>query len=150
MNGAKIAAECGVDILMGTLFYDSVNEFCKACRLKYMPFVGTVKGRPSVLYGTAEEMIDEANRCLKKGVFGFDLLGYRYTGDVNRLINEFVANVDAPVCVAGSIDNFAKLDEIKQTMAWAFTIGDAFFENKFNGSFDEQVATVYRYMRENR
>lgn len=146
INGAKMAAECGFDILMGTLFYDSVNEICNACRLKYMPFVGNVKDRPSALDGTAEEMIDEANRCLKKGVFGFDLLGYRYTGDANRLIREFVAKVDAPVCIAGSIDNFAKLDEIKYSGAWALTIGGAFFENRFNGSFSEQVDQVYQYL----
>lgn len=28
LERAKIALECGCDILMGTLFYDSINEFC--------------------------------------------------------------------------------------------------------------------------
>ena len=52
MEGAKMAVECGCDILMGTIFFDSVNEFCKENNLKYMPFVGKVIERPSVLEGS--------------------------------------------------------------------------------------------------
>lgn len=147
MDGAKMAVECGCDILMGTLFYDSVNEFCKSNNLKYMPFVGQVKNRPSILEGTVEDMINEANLYLEKGVYGFDLLGYRYTGDANKLIEEFVAKVDHPICVAGSINSFERLDNIKNTKAWAFTIGSAFFENKFGDSFDEQINKVHQYMK---
>jgi len=29
IEGAKMAVECGCDILMGTIFFDSVNELCK-------------------------------------------------------------------------------------------------------------------------
>ena len=39
MDGAKIAVECGCDILMGTMFFDSINDFCREHGLKYMPFV---------------------------------------------------------------------------------------------------------------
>jgi hypothetical protein len=45
---------------MGTLFYDSINEFCKSNNLKYMPFVGQVEDRPSILKGSIDEMINEA------------------------------------------------------------------------------------------
>ena len=38
--GAEIAFECGCDILMGTRFFDSINQFCKEHQIKYMPFVG--------------------------------------------------------------------------------------------------------------
>ena len=37
LEGAKIAAECGCDILMGTMFFESVNVFCKENDIKYMP-----------------------------------------------------------------------------------------------------------------
>ena len=40
--GAQMALECGCDILMGTVFFDSINDFCKKNGLKYMPFVGNV------------------------------------------------------------------------------------------------------------
>ena len=46
LEGAKMAAACGVDVLMGTLFFDSINDYCKAHGLKYMPFVGKITGRP--------------------------------------------------------------------------------------------------------
>ena len=92
MRGAEMAVECGCDILMGTLFFDSINNFCKENGLKYMPYVGKVTERPSILEGTVEGMIEEANRYLEKGVYGFDLLGYRYTGDAVDLIKRFVRN----------------------------------------------------------
>lgn len=41
-----------------------------------MPFVGKITGRPSVLEGTIEGMIEEANSYLAKGCdMGIDLLG---------------------------------------------------------------------------
>ena len=79
MEGAKMAVECGCDILIGTIFFDSVNDYCKENNLKYMPFVGKITGRPSILEGSVDDMISEALKCIEKGVYGFDLLGYRYT-----------------------------------------------------------------------
>ena len=146
LEGAKMAVACGVDCLMGTLYFDSINDYCKANNLKYMPFVGKITGRPSVLEGTPEGMIAEAKEYLAKGVAGFDLLGYRYTGDAVALNKAFVAGVPAPVCLAGSVSSYQRLDEVKSTGAWAFTIGGAFFENKFDGTFAEQIDKVVDYM----
>lgn len=144
--GAQTAAACGCDILMGTLFFDSVNDFCKAHHLKYMPFVGTITGRPSVLTGSIDEMIAQANVCLEKGVYGIDLLAYRYTGNVSELIRKFTRSVNAPVCLAGSIDSISRLDEVRAAGAWAFTIGGAFFEEKFGPGFRSQIETVCAHM----
>lgn len=146
LEGAKMAVECGCDILMGTMYYDSINEFCKENNLKYMPFIGEVIERPSILKGNIEEMINEANRLLEKGVYGFDLLGYRFTGDAVELNNKFVSEVNAPVCIAGSVNSYKRLDELKEANPWAFTIGGAFFENKFGNNFSEQINKVYDYM----
>ncbi len=148
MEGARMAAECDVDILMGTTYADSINEFCKEHGIKYMPFVGQIKERPSVLYGTIEGMIEEAKSYLEKGVYGIDLLGYRYVGDAVLLNKEFVAHVPVPVCLAGSVNSYQRLDELKETGSWTFTIGGAFFENKFEGSFAEQIDKVCDYMEE--
>ena len=90
LEGAKLAVECGCDILMGTVFFDSINEFCKSNNLKYMPFVGKVTQRPSILEGDINEIIAEAKEYQKKGVYGFDLLGYRYVGDAVELNKKFV------------------------------------------------------------
>lgn len=114
LERAKIALECGCDILMGTLFYDSINEFCKSNNLKYMPFVGQVEDRPSILKGSIDEMINEANSYIKKGVYGIDLLGYRYEGNPEELNEKIVSNVNAPVCIAGSINSYEQLDKIKK------------------------------------
>ena len=111
-----------------------------------MPFVGRVKGRPSVLGGSIDGMVAEAEEYLEKGVFGFDLLGYRYTGDARELNRQFVTRVKAPVCIAGSVDSFGRLDELKKISPWAFTIGGAFFENKFGVSFKEQINRVCDYI----
>ena len=146
LDGAKVAVECGFDCLMGTLFFDSVNDYCKANNLEYMPFVGKITGRPSVLEGTIEGMIDEANSLIAKGVAGFDLLGYRYTGDAVELNKKFVAGVDIKVCLAGSISSYKRLDEVCDAAPWAFTIGGAFFENKFDGTFGEQIEKVVNYV----
>ena len=148
LEGAKLALECGCDILMGTVFFDSINEFCKKNNLRYMPFVGKVTERPSILEGEIDEIIKEANEYLKKGVYGFDLLGYRYTGNAVELNERFVLEVNAPVCIAGSVNGYERLDELKNINPWSFTIGSAFFENKFDGSFEEQINKVCEYVKQ--
>ena len=148
LEGAKLALECGCDILMGTVFFDSINEFCKKNNLRYMPFVGKVTERPSILEGEIDEIIKEANEYLKKGVYGFDLLGYRYTGNAVELNERFVLEVNAPVCIAGSVNGYERLDELKNINPWSFTIGSAFFENKFDGSFEEQINNVCEYVKQ--
>lgn len=147
LEGAKIAIECGCDILMGTVYFDSINTLCKINNIKYMPFVGKVSGRPSILEGTIEDIISEAHSLLSKGVYGFDLLGYRYTDDSLALIKAFTSVISAPICIAGSINSYEKLDAIKAHNPWAFTIGEAFFDNRFQGSFTEQINKVYEYIK---
>ncbi len=148
IDAAEKAVECNCDFLMGTKFFDSVNNFCKKHNLKYMPFVGEITGRPSVLEGTLAGMVDEAKNYLSKGVFGIDLLGYRYTGDATALNKKFVAQINAPVCIAGSVNSYQRLDEIKAANSWAFTIGGAFFENKFGKDFSAQINLVCDYISE--
>ena len=148
LKGAQTALECGVDILMGTVFFDSINDFCKKNNMKYMPFVGQVSQRPSILEGDIDDMIQEANQYLKKGVYGIDILGYRYTGNPLELNKKFVKHVNAPVCIAGSINSYKRLDEIKDINPWAYTIGSAFFENKFGKDFEKQINKVYDYMQD--
>ena len=147
LKGAKMALECGVDILMGTVFYDSINNFCKENNLKYMPFVGQVSERPSILEGDIDDMIQEANIYISKGAYGIDLLGYRYiSGNPIELNKKIVEKINAPVCIAGSINSYQKLDEIKEANPWSFTIGGAFFENKFGEDFEKQINNVCNYI----
>lgn len=148
MEGAKVGARCGFDVLMGTMYFDSVKAIAAQAGMKYMPFVGKISGRPSILEGSIQEIIDEANNLVDtKGIAGFDLLGYRYVGDAPKLNESFVQQVRGDVCLAGSVSSMQRLDEVKATGAWAFTIGSAFFDKKFgNLSFGEQIDVVIDYM----
>ena len=144
--GALTAADCGCDILMGTVYYESVHNILKEHSIKYIPFVGKVSQRPSILEGTVEEIIDEASNLSQKGVYGFDLLGYRYTEDIDELISVFVSRTALPVCVAGSVDSHEKLDLIKKVSPWSFTIGGAFFDHCFGECVKEQIDNVIDYI----
>ena len=74
------------------------------------------------------------------------LAGQRFRPDSQSA--EVVQKVRGDVCLAGSVASFQRLDEVKATGAWAFTIGGAFFENKFgeNLTFGEQIDVVVDYM----
>lgn len=149
LKGAQVAVDCGFDYLLGTMYFDSVCNLVKEAGLLYMPFVGKVEGRPSVLNGTIQEIIDEALLYIQtKKVDGFDLLGYRYSGDAFTLNYEFVAAVQKylPVCLAGSISTFETLDEVLKINPWTFTIGSAFFKKKFGDSFADQIEKVVSYI----
>lgn len=147
-EGALIAAECGCDILMGTFFFDSVNSICKENGIKYMPFVGDICGRPSILSGNIDDMIVKAKEYISKGAYGIDLLAYRYSGNCSELIRRFIKEVDAPVCVAGSVNSFERLDEIKEAAPWAYTVGSAFFDSSFGEGFPAQIDAVTEYTKE--
>jgi len=60
----------------------------------------------------------------------------------------FVKGVRVPVVLAGSIDGFPRLEVMKRIRPWAFTIGSAFFDQKFvpGAGFREQMASVLDYL----
>lgn len=146
LAGARAGIQCGFDVIMGTMYFPAIHALLREHNKKYMPFVGNITGRPSVLNGTMEEIIAQAKEIQQKGVYGFDLLGYRYTGDAPTLNQRFVGGVSCPVCLAGSITSYQRLEEVKAANPWTFTIGSAFFENKFEGTFAEQINKVCAYM----
>ena len=148
IEGAMMAVECGCDILMGTMYSDKILALCNEHGIKYMPFVGDVYDRPSVLGGTIDGMIADAKDYISRGAYGIDLLAYRYTGDCGELIRRFTSEVPAPVCIAGSINSTERLDEIKAASPWGFTIGSAFFNGDFGEGFPSQIETVLDHIKE--
>jgi hypothetical protein len=151
LAGAKLAAECGFDILMGTVFFDSINDYLKDKPVEYYPFPGHVHSHPSILDGTIAEIVQHARDMEAKGVDGMDLLTYRYTGDAPKLLQEVVKATGVPLVSAGSIDSFDRIAEVRDTGAWGFTIGTAFFEKKFipDGSFEQNMMAVWDWLQEN-
>jgi len=144
LRGAKIAAEAGFDVLMGTVFFDSIWEYLKGKPIKYYPFPGHIHGHPSILDGTVGEIVAHARFLENQGVQGMDLLSYRYVGDAAHLLREVVKATSVPIVSAGSIESYKRLAEVWQAGAWGFTIGSALFDKKFipNGSFLENTLAV--------
>ena len=149
LTGAKLAVECGFDILMGTVFFDTINDYLKDKPVKYYPFPGHVHSHPSILDGTIEEIVQHTRSMKAKGVDGMDLLTYRYTGDAPALLTEVVKSASVPVVSAGSIDCYDRIAEVRDTGAWGFTIGTAFFEKKFipDGSFQDNMMAVWDWLQ---
>jgi len=151
LTGAKLAADCGFDILMGTVFFDSINDYLRDKPVKYYPFPGHVHSHPSILDGTIEDIVQHACDMETKGVDGMDLLTYRYTGDAPKLLQKVVEATGVPMVSAGSIDAYDRIAEVRDTGAWGFTIGTAFFEKKFipEGSFQENMMAVWDWLQKN-
>jgi hypothetical protein len=150
ITGAKLAVECGFDIIMGTVFFDTINDYLRNKPVKYYPFPGHVHSHPSILDGTIEEIVQHTRSMEAKGVDGMDLLTYRYTGDAPALLTEVVKSTRLPVVSAGSIDSYDRIAEVRDTGAWGFTIGTAFFEKKFipDGSFKDNMLAVWDWLQE--
>lgn len=148
LRGAQIAVEAGFDILMGTVFFDSILDYLKDKPIKYYPFPGHIHGHPSIMDGTIEDIVAHAKFLESKGVPGLDLLSYRYIGDAPRLLGEVVKATQIPIVSAGSIESYKRLAEVWKSGAWGFTIGSALFDMKFvpDGSFLDNTLVVCNWL----
>jgi putative N-acetylmannosamine-6-phosphate epimerase len=149
LEGAKTAVECGFDQIMGTLYYPAVHKYLKDNKVTYKPFVGKVSGSPSILEGSYTEIIDDAKELLSKGITGFDILAYRHVEDGENLARLFCEEVDAEICIAGSISSFERIDVMFDIGPWGFTMGSALFDKKFvsRGTFRENLQVVVDYIK---
>src|SRR5215216_2175147 len=148
LRGAQIAVEAGFDVLMGTVFFDTILGYLRDKPIKYYPFPGHIHSHPSVLDGTMDEIIAYARFLEGKGVPGMDLLSYRYVGDAPLLLREVVKATAVPIVSAGSIDSYKRLAEVWQAGTWGFTIGSALFDKKFapDGSFLDNTMAVCNWL----
>ncbi len=149
MNGAKLAVELGFDYLMGTLFFDNVYNYLKTQKIKYLPFCGTVSGSPSILEGSFDDIIADAQQMIDKGVDGIDLLAFRHKQGA-ELAREYCSRVKAPVVIAGSINNYERIEFINEINPWAFTMGSALFTANFvpHADFRTNLIAVIEYMNQ--
>jgi len=138
LRGARLAVEAGFDILMGTVYFETIHAYLKDKPIHYYPFPG----------GTIEEIVAHARYLEAQGVQGMDLLAYRYVGDARQLLKEVVKATHVPIVSAGSVASYQRIAEIWEAGAWGFTIGGAFFEAKFvpGGTFTENVQAVYEWL----
>jgi hypothetical protein len=130
---ARVAAELGVDVLMGGTRPPVVLPILAGTGIRYYPFSGEIVGHPSVLTGTADTIVESACRLASlDGVHGLDLLAYRFQGDVPDLIDRVCRAVaPKPVVVAGSIDRLERIAAVIAAGAAGFTIGTAALDGAF-------------------
>jgi hypothetical protein len=126
------AIEIGVDYLLGGRQAEAAVRLLASTGIKYFPFCGRTIGHPTQLRGSVEEIVDDARRLAGiPGVHGLDLLAYRFDGDVERLAERVVAAVPIPVIAAGSIDRVGRIEAMRRSGVWGFTVGSAVFEGRF-------------------
>ncbi len=146
----KLAIECNADYLTAMEYFDSVNDLIKDTKVKYFPTCGKRGGYPRrMLYGTIDEIINDAKRIALKGVDGICLSVFRYEdGDPIELTKRFVNEVDIPLVVSGSINNDERLDFIREVKPWGFTIGTALFDDSFGPekSIQKKLDHIYNYV----
>ena len=151
MRGAKTCSRLWIlTIFLELIYYDSVAAYIKEHGLKYCPFAGKVSQSPSILEGTVEEMLAQEAKFAENGVYGTDLLGYRYVdGDPNVLAAEYIKNAKRPVCLAGSIGSEERMKLVKEMNPWTFTMGSALFTKNFvkDGSFRDNLKYVVDFLK---
>ena len=151
IKSAEMALQLKVDYLLGGTRPQLVAPIVQAHPLKYLPFVGSIHGHPSKLLGTIPEIVTHARKISSmKGVDGLDLLAYRFTGDVPRLIQQVNQASLKPIIVAGSINNNKRIEAVKKAGVQGFTIGTAAFENRFNDQekgLKAQLAAIFKTVR---
>jgi hypothetical protein len=132
LAGARLALEAEFDVLMGTVYFSSIQQLLSNSSTRYYPFVGHVHSHPSILDGDIDKIAAHAHYLETQGVDGLDLLTYRYTGDAPALLRKVVTATALPVVSAGSIASLDRVVEVQQAGAWGFTVGSAFFEARFS------------------
>jgi hypothetical protein len=143
LRSARAALEIGVDWLLGGTRPEVVLPIIAGSGIRYCPFPGTIVGHPSLLRGTIDQIAASARHLSRiEGVFGLDLLAYRFDGDVPALVRRVLASVDVPVIAAGSVDSLERIETLARLGVWGFTIGSAIFEHRFGAGIAQQLQAV--------
>jgi len=150
LSSAKMAVNYGFDYFTGSLFFDSVWDYLKAEKIKYFPFIGNVGGSPVELRGNIDEIVEEGRKLESLGVYGLDLVAYRYIeGDPINLARQVVCGVKNHVILAGSISDEERIRNVRDINPFAFTMGSALFDGKFApGDFRANLKKVIQIMQQ--
>jgi hypothetical protein len=147
LRAAQLSAQYSVDHLLGTVYYESVQEVCQNAGIAYSPFAGLdVDAR---LRGTVDEIVDKAIILEQKHIFGIAISGFRYvSGDPAALLSTLDSSLSKPFISSGSVSTYERIDFLKTLKnLYGFTVGSAFFENKFGGTFADQINSVCAYLQ---
>jgi hypothetical protein len=143
LRSARAALEIGADWLLGGTRPADVLPIIAGSGVRYCPFPGQIVGHPSLLRGSIEEIAASAGALSGlEGVYGLDLLAYRFDGDVPALVRRVLEQARCPVIAAGSVDSVERIRELADLGVWGFTIGTAIFEQHFGAGLAEQIEVV--------
>jgi hypothetical protein len=135
LNSARIAAEIGIDRLLGGTEVEAILAILEGTDIGYYPFPGRPVGHPTKLGGSAAEVEAQCRRFLAMGCAGVDLLAYRATEaepiDLVAAARRGLGGQGRLIC-AGSVDGPARIRALKQAGCDAFTIGSAAFDGSFS------------------
>jgi hypothetical protein len=134
VRSIEAARRLGVDWVLGGTHPERALPLLAGSGIRYCPFPGTVVGHPSVLRGTVESIAESARGLTAlEGVYGLDLLAYRFDGDVPALARAVVSACGAPVIAAGSVDSRERIMALASAGVWGYTIGGAIIEGRMPG-----------------
>ncbi len=137
LRSASVAAEIGVDRLLGGTNADAILRVVAGTGIAYYPFPGFPEGLPTKLGGSPDHIADHCRAFLAQGCAGVDLLAYRATAadplDLVRAARRALGN-DKRLIVAGSVNSAERIAALHAAGADAFTIGSAVFDGSFSPS----------------
>jgi 2-keto-3-deoxy-6-phosphogluconate aldolase len=135
VHSAKVAAEIGIDRLLGGANAQEIMTAIKGSAVAYYPFPGKPVGHPTKLGGSPKSVAEDCRRFLEMGCAGVDLLAYRATEadpiDLVKAARQGLGSAGALIC-AGSVDSPARIQALKAAGCDAFTIGSAAFDGSFS------------------
>ncbi|MBQ6650871.1 MAG: hypothetical protein IJM67_06410 [Atopobiaceae bacterium] len=146
----KAAEQCiagGAQHMLGTPYYPSVQKMLDEAGVTYSPFPAL--DPDSRMRKPIPEVVDCAMGFERTGCDGFTISAYRYLGgEPEELLRALDDATEMPFRIAGSINSYERLDFVKSLKnLTGFTIGGAFFENKFGETFAENVTEVCEYLK---
>ena len=133
---ADLAVKHNIEAYLG-YFYPTVCDKLKKAGILYFPPFGR-RNKDMKLIGTMDELTGIAMDIIKAGSSGIRMSVYRWIdGDPDALANylkEKFESIGIPYMMTGSVNDFSKLDTIKEMQPWGITVGGALFEDdKFGG-----------------
>ena len=145
----RAAEQCiagGAQHMLGTPYYPSVQKMLDEAGVTYSPFPAL--DPDSRMRRPIPEVVDCAMGFERAGCDGFTISAFRYLGgDPEELLRALDDATEMPFRIAGSVNSYERLDFVKSLKnLTGFTIGGAFFENKFGETFAENVTRVCEYL----
>ncbi|MET7466540.1 hypothetical protein [Nonomuraea sp. NPDC005501] len=132
LDSARMAADLGVDYLMGGTWVSETLELLDGTPVRYLPFPGTPIGHPTQLGGTPEQVANQCRRFEEAGCAGVDLLAYRATESAPLdLVHSARQATSGRLVVAGDIDRPSRVRRLAEAGVDAFTVGSAALAGTF-------------------